>query len=196
MTYQPKTFIVKDLVGISAKSIEEHLGLYQGYVKNFNAITANLEEMLADPEKNAHPIAELTRRRSFEFGGMRLHELYFPQLEGSASALNGQGALGTALSAQFGSIDALLAQLRRASLMRGPGWAILYYDKEAMSFHIGFTGEQHQGHFVALPILLALDVWEHAYILDYGAAGRSSYIDAFFANCNWNVVEKRFAAIA
>lgn len=196
MTYQPKTFILPELAGISAKSIEEHLGLYQGYVKNFNAMTANIEELLSDPEKNAHSIAELTRRRSFEFGGMRLHELYFPQLAGGAIPLNEKGALGIALAAQYGSVSAALAQLRRVSMMRGPGWAILYYDKEAAQFHLGFTGEQHQGHFVALPIILALDVWEHAYILDYGAAGRGAYVDAFFANCSWNIAEERFAAIA
>ena len=196
MTYQPKTFAIKDLVGISAKSIEEHIGLYQGYVKNFNAITASIEEMLADPEKNVHQIAELTRRRSFEFGGMRLHELYFPQLSGGVSALNEKGALGIALAAQYGSVEAALMQLRRVSMMRGPGWAILYYDKDAATFHIGFTGEQHQGHFVALPIILALDVWEHAYILDYGAGGRGAYVDAFFANCSWTVAEERFSVVA
>ncbi|MEK7107270.1 MAG: Fe-Mn family superoxide dismutase [Patescibacteria group bacterium] len=67
------------------------------------------------------------------------------------------------------------------------------FDKEADAFLVGFTGEQHQGHFVTLPIILALDVWEHAFILDYGAQGKAKYIDAFFKNLNWDVMEKRFA---
>ena len=77
--------------------------------------------------------------------------------------------------------------------MRGPGWALLYFDPETKELLTGFSGEQHQGHFATLPILLALDVWEHAFLLDYGAQGKGKYIDAFFKNLNWGVVEKRFA---
>src|SRR5271167_1160402 len=87
MDYKEKKFALPELEGISPKSIEEHLGLYAGYVKNFNAISALLPEYAKDPEKNAHAIAELVRRRSFEFDGMRLHELYFGQLEGGVSPL-------------------------------------------------------------------------------------------------------------
>ena len=76
--------------------------------------------------------------------------------------------------------------------MRGPGWAILYYDPQAQQFHIGFTGEQHQGHFVTLPIILALDVWEHAYMPDYGTTGKGGYIDAYLSAIHWGVVAKRF----
>ena len=79
--------------------------------------------------------------------------------------------------------------------MRGPGWALLYWDKTAGTFLAGFSGEQHQGHFVGLPIVIALDVWEHAFILDHGALGKGKYIDAFWKNLNWSVVEKRFEAI-
>jgi superoxide dismutase, Fe-Mn family len=196
MEYQARSFALPaQLEGISPKSVEEHLGLYQGYVKNFNAQTALLAELLKDSEKNAHAISELVRRRSFEFGGMRLHEHYFAQWEGGAQALDPNSALGNALARQFGSSEAALAQVRQAGLMRGPGWSLLYFDKEAGQFHIGFSGEQHQGHFVTLPIVLALDVWEHAYILDYGAQGKGKYIDAFFKNLNWSVVEKRFEAL-
>ena len=76
--------------------------------------------------------------------------------------------------------------------MRGPGWAILYWDPVGRQFQTGFSGEQHQGHFVTLPIILALDVWEHAYLLDHGALGKGKYLDAFFANLNWSVVAARF----
>ena len=85
--------------------------------------------------------------------------------------------------------------LRMTAMMRGPGWAILYWDPVGQTFHIGFSGEQHVGHFVTLPIIVALDVWEHAFILDYGTQGKGKYVDAFFQNFNWEIAEQRFAAL-
>src|SRR3989344_5188571 len=102
MEYQEKKFNLPELEGISKKSVEEHLGLYAGYVKNFNAISSLVEELSADPEKNAHAIAELRRRRPFEFGGMRLHELYFPQFESGAKVSTQESALVQALTKQWG----------------------------------------------------------------------------------------------
>ena len=195
-TYEAKQFIVPELDGISRKTTDEHLGLYQGYVKNLNTMTALLWDLLKDPEKNSHAISELARRRSFEFGGMRLHELYFPQFEGGAKSLDTNGQLAKSLAETYGSLEMTLQAVRQAGMMRGPGWSLLYYDKEGETFQLGFSGEQHMGHVVTLPIVLALDVWEHAFILDYGAQGKGKYIDAFFKNLNWEVVEKRFASIA
>lgn len=192
--YDAKQFALPALEGISQKSIEEHLGLYQGYVKNFNLISALIAEMLKDSEKNAHALSELVRRRSFEFDGMRLHEYYFAQLEGGVMPMASGSPLSLALDAQYGGVAAAIAQVKAVAMMRGPGWSLLYFDPQNRQFQIGFSGEQHQGHFVTLPIILALDVWEHAYILDYGAAGKAKYVDAFFANLNWSVVESRFAS--
>jgi len=191
--YQAKTFTIPKLDGISEKSIEEHLGLYQGYVKNFNAISDKLVEYAREStEKNSHALSELIRRRSFEFDGMRLHELYFAQFEGGAKALDENSPLGKQLKQEYqGHFDEFFKMI---GSMRGPGWALLYWDKEASQFLAGFSGEQHQGHFVTLPIVVALDVWEHAFLLDYGAQGKGKYIDAFLKNLNWSVVEKRFEA--
>lgn len=193
MEYPAKTFTIPTLDGISAKSVEEHLGLYAGYVKNFNAMSALLPEYAKDAEKNNHALAEIIRRRSFEFDGMRLHELYFGQLEGGSTSLTTSSALSKQLDAEYHKPEYFLAMFRMIAMMRGPGWAMLYWDPEAKQFITGFSGEQHQGHFVTLPVILALDVWEHAYILDYGAAGRGKYVDAFFKNLNWGVIEKRFS---
>ncbi|MDB5225700.1 MAG: manganese/iron superoxide dismutase-like protein superoxide dismutase, Fe-Mn family [Candidatus Adlerbacteria bacterium] len=195
MNYSEKTFDIGPLEGISAKSIEEHLALYAGYVKNFNAISALMPEYAGDLEKNGLALAELIRRRSFEFGGMRLHELYFEQFEGGAQAQSESSALSAALAKDYKAAEHVVPYLKAVATTRGPGWAILYWDPEAKQFLAGFSGEQHQGHFVTLPIILALDVWEHTYILDYGAGGRGKYIDAFFKNLNWSVLEKRFADI-
>ena len=195
-TYETKKFDLPLLEGISEKSVEEHIGLYQGYVKNFNAISGAMEDLVKDSEKNAHALSELVRRRSFEFGGMRLHEHYVAQWEGGPSELTTKGSLAKALEKDCGGIETAVKQIKSVGLMRGPGWSILYFDPEVQKFLIGFSGEQHQGHFVTLPIILALDVWEHAFILDYGAQGKGKYIDTFFKNLNWDVIEKRFEALA
>jgi Fe-Mn family superoxide dismutase len=195
MDYSAKTFNIPALDGISQKSVDEHLGLYAGYVKNFNAMSKLMPEYAGDLEKNGLALAELIRRRSFEFGGMRLHELYFEQFEGGAKEQSANSALAQALTKDYKDPAHVIPYLKAVAQTRGPGWAILYWDPEAKQFLAGFSGEQHQGHFVTLPIVLALDVWEHTYILDYGAAGRGKYIDAFFKNLNWSVCESRFAVL-
>ena len=192
MEYIAKKFDLPKLDGISEESVKQHLSLYEGYVKNFNAMSKQIAELaMEDWEKNAHPVAELIRRRSFEFDGMRLHEHYFEQFEGGPKELSADSALGKALKKTYEPKD-VVEVMTKIGNMRGPGWAILYYDKKGGELLSGFSGEQHQGHFVTLPIILALDVWEHAFILDYGATGKGKYIDAFFKNLNWAVIEKRF----
>jgi Fe-Mn family superoxide dismutase len=194
-TYEPQKFTIPSLEGISDESVKQHIGLYEGYVKNFNAMSKLIVDLTQDQEKNSLAIAELVRRRSFEFGGMRLHEHYFTQFEGGAKSLS-DGVLMERLNKDFGSLDGFLQGMKFTAAMRGPGWALLYYDAIGDELLTGFTGEQHLGHFVTLPIILALDVWEHAFILDYGAAGKGKYVEAFFKNLNWGVVEKRFTALA
>lgn len=210
-TYEIKTFNIPSLEGISDESVKQHIMLYDGYVKNFNAISKQIAELAmgdSDPStgstklttdplgtgKYALAISELVRRRSFEFGGMRLHELYFTQFEGGSTELTMNGPLAKALESAY-KPSTCEKVIKMIGNMRGPGWAILYYDPAAKELLTGFTGEQHQGHFVTLPIILALDVWEHAFILDYGAQGKGKYIDAFFKNLNWDVMEKRFAEV-
>lgn len=190
--FEPRTFTIPELKGISKQSVDEHIALYQGYVKNYNAMSA--EMMKIDTTQFPLAISEMLRRISFEFGGMRLHEYYFAELEGGAASVTPGGAFEQRLNAQFGSVDKLKETLKHMGMLRGPGWAMLYFDKVSDQFLLGFSGEQHNGHFVTLPIILALDVWEHTYILDNGAAGKGKYIDAFFANLNWQNVEKNFLA--
>ncbi len=195
MQYQERQFNLPTLADISKASVDAHLTLYAGYVKNFNAISAAIEELLADPVKNALAIAELRRRHSFEFDGMKLHEIYFSQFEGSTTPQNESSALATAIAAHWGNTQAALDRVKQTGMMRGPGWSILYFNPDNGAFHMGFVGEQHQGHFATLPIVLALDVWEHAYLLDYGVGGKDKYLDAFFKNINWTIVEQRFASM-
>lgn len=191
MAYTARTFTLPSLDGISDESVKQHISLYEGYVKNFNAIAGKLVEYAADSEKNAHALSELIRRKSFEFDGMRLHEYYFEQFEGGSTPLTTSSPLDQAFEKEYRTY--FQEYFKAIGNMRGPGWAILYYDPVAKEFQAGFVGEQHQGHFATLPIILAMDVWEHAFLLDYGATGKTKYIEAFFKNLNWSVVEKRFA---
>ena len=194
--YEAKKFTIPKLNGISEENIKQHIGLYEGYVKNFNAISKQIAELATtDSEKYAHAISELVRRRSFEFDGMRLHEHYFAQFEYGPKSLDVKGAFGKKLEETYKPMDAERV-MKAIGNMRGPGWAIMYYDKQADEFLTGFVGEQHQGHYATLPIVLALDVWEHSFILDYGALGKGKYLDAFFKNLNWSVIEKRFSTLA
>ena len=194
--YEARKFDLPKLEGISEKSVEEHLALYAGYVKNFNAIASALAEYAKDSEKNAHALSELIRRKSFEFDGMRLHEYYFAQFEKGPVALPAESVLAQMVQKEYHGPDNFIQYMKAIGNMRGPGWAILYYDPQVREFQAGFVGEQHQGHFATLPIVLALDVWEHAFLLDYGALGKAKYIDAFFKNLNWGVIEDRITALA
>lgn len=194
MQYQEKKFELPQLIDLSVESVAAHLSLYAGYVKNFNDISAAIEGLLIEPEKNALAISELRRRHSFEFDGMKLHEYYFAQFEGGPMPLDLNSGLAQSLTKHWGSVEEAAKRVVQTAMMRGPGWSILYFNKDSGMFHMGFIGEQHQGHFATLPIILALDVWEHAYILDYGVAGKAKYIEAFLKNINWNVLNARFAS--
>jgi Fe-Mn family superoxide dismutase len=193
--YEARKFNIPALEGLSQKTIDAHIGLYEGYVKNFNAISKQIAELATtDSEKYAHAVSELVRRRGFEFGGMRLHELYFEQFEGGAAPLAEDSPLAAALTAAYAPVG-FPAVFKAIGSMRGPGWAVLYYDPTGKELLTAFVEEHQLGHFAGLPIVLILDVWEHAFLLDFGTAGKGGYIDAFFKNLNWTTVEKRFAAL-
>lgn len=186
--YTERTFNLPGLAGISAESVQAHLGLYAGYVKNLNTLLSTKQSVAAD----AYACAEVMRRLAFEYDGVRLHERYFEQWEGSASPLSAASALAEALAAQFGSVEDWEKEFRTAGMMRGVGWMILYYDRAAQMFHHAWIDQHHQGLLAGADIIFALDVWEHAYLAQFGTGGRAAYIDAFFKNLNWSVVEKRF----
>lgn len=192
MNYQEKKFELPTLVDLSPESITGHLALYSGYVKNFNALMAAQEELLKDSEKNALALSEIVRRLSFEFDGMRMHEYYFSQWERGAQPITTGSALAEAINRQYGSFESFIGRVRGVALMRGVGWSVVYWDTQFGCFHIGWVSEQHQGHFATLPVILALDVWEHAFVAQYGTTGKAPYIDAFFKNLNWAVLEERF----
>jgi Fe-Mn family superoxide dismutase len=188
--YEAKTFDIPELDGISTKTIEEHLGLYKGYVKHVNLIHEKIAAYKEDAESNAYAIAEMQRRLGFEFGGMRNHEYYFEQFEGGATALS-DGKLKDMLDAQYGSFDGFIAHFKTIAGTRGVGWAMLYLDSKNEKLVCTWVDEQHLGQLADLHIVLGLDMWEHSYMLDYAPSEKKQYIEAFFKNVNWEVVAKR-----
>jgi Fe-Mn family superoxide dismutase len=191
-TFKVKNFELGELKGISQKTIEEHLKLYKGYVNNANLVFNKLSELKSDPEKNSYLLAELQRRFSFEFGGMRNHEYYFSALLGGSKEINKNGELYKKLVEDWGSYETFLEHFKFVALTRGIGWAVLYYDKVNDKLIITWVDEQHIGHLAGCEIILALDMWEHSYYLDYITAEKKKYIEAFFENLNWENVEKNF----
>ena len=194
-TFEEMKFNIGELTGISADSVAEHLKLYAGYVKHANLILSKIEEMSKDSEANAYALGELQRRFGFEFDGMRNHEYYFKSLEGGAMAITENGALHNAIAEEWGSFDAWFARFKAVALTRGVGWAILYYDKTTGRLLNSWVDEQHLGHLTGLSPILALDVWEHAFVPDYKASGKKAYVEDFFKNLNWSVIEQNFTEV-
>jgi superoxide dismutase, Fe-Mn family len=191
MTYEAKTFDIPTLEGISERTIKEHLGLYAGYVKHVNLIHEKIEELKQDSEKNAYALSEVQRRLGFEFGGMKNHEAYFSQFEGGAKNIPQESELYKSCTYLWGSWDAFLAQFKATAMTRGIGWAMLSLDRKAQRLIISWVDEQHLGQLPATEVVLALDMWEHSYMLDYAPSEKKSYIEAFFKNLNWEVVASR-----
>ncbi len=191
--FKEHTFTIPEFKGISKRTVEEHLKLYSGYVKNANLILEKIAEYSADSEKNAYVLGELQRRFSFEFDGMRNHEFYFASLEGGAATLAEQSPLRQAIAKQWGSFDAWFARFKAIALTRGIGWAILSYDHHTGNLINGWVDEQHLGHLTGISPVLALDMWEHSFVADYQPSGKKQYVEDFFASLNWTVIEQNFA---
>lgn len=188
--FTEQQFSIPELQGISQKTIEEHLKLYAGYVKHANLIMSHIAELSADVEKNVYEINELQRRFSFEWGGMRNHEVYFSLLEGGPST--DAPTLMAAIESEWGSFDAFLARFKQIAMTRGIGWAMLSFDPKTKQLVLGWVDEQHLGQLVDTRLIVGLDMWEHSYVADYYPSGKKQYVEDFFANINWSVAEKYF----
>ena len=200
--FEQKTFNLGELKGISAKNIEEHLKLYAGYVKNTNIILEKIEELRKDESpstslgaSNAYLLTELQRRFAFEFGGMRNHEYYFSSLSDGHTELPENSELKKATEKDFGSFENWLNIFKGLAMTKGIGWAMLSYDKKTRQLLNHWVDEQHIGHLVSTSPILALDMWEHAYVYDYPTSQKKEYIESYFNNLNWQVIEDNFLKI-
>lgn len=192
--YGARSFSIPAIPGISEKQIEEHLKLYQGYVTHVNKIYDELDALAQDAAQNAHLMQELRRRLGFEFNGMRLHEYYFGDLEHGPSPLP-EGVLSSALTETFGGLDQLKTAMKSV-IARGSGWAIMNYDPDAKRLHLNWVTNHDEGQMATLPAIVALDCWEHAYMVDYTPGDKGKYFDAYLAAIDWKSVSKRFDSVA
>ncbi len=195
MAYTAKDF--SNLIGMEGFSktlLKNHFTLYQGYVINTNKLMDLLTAMLKEGKVGSPQYAELKRRMGFEFNGMRLHEYYFGNL-GGTRALELAGKLGKKLAEDFGSYEDWERDFKGTGMMRGIGWAILYQDNAGGKLFNQWINEHEAGHPAGCIPVLVMDVFEHAFITDYGLK-RADYIEAFFKNINWGVVEGRLKQAA
>jgi len=214
MIYSPKNYDhLLGIPGFSDQLLKNHFTLYQGYVSNTNKLADVLREMAEAGKIGTPEYAELKRRFGWEFNGMRLHELYFGNMRHANSAppagasgnvhpvrdiSNGAGApmridpaLYKKIVADFGSYEAWEKDFKGTGAMRGIGWTILYRDSIPGKLFNVWVNEHDMGHLAGCQPLLVLDVFEHAYMLDYGLK-RADYIEAFFKAIDWEEVDRRF----
>lgn len=188
--YAPRDF--SSLIGIPGFSktlLENHFTLYQGYVTNVNKAAAALAEHAKAGSANTPPAAELRRRFGWEFNGMRLHELYFENLGGAQPPAKDNKA-AMKIAASFGSVEAWEKEFRALGAMRGIGWVALVHDVSSGRLFNTWINEHDGGVLAACPIIVIMDVFEHAYITDYGLK-KADYIDAFMKGINWANVASR-----
>lgn len=190
--YTAKNF--EHLLGTSGFSdvlLKNHFMLYEGYVKNFNTLDEILMGMEREETLGTPAYAELNRRLGWEFNGMRLHELYFGNMTKLVKARSEGSALAQAMVKEWGSVELWEKDFRAMGAMRGIGWVMLYADRASGRLFNVWVNEHDVGHFAGCVPLLTMDVFEHAYILDYGIK-RADYIEAFMKAVDWGVVEQHF----
>ncbi|HEY6010092.1 MAG TPA: superoxide dismutase [Nitrospirota bacterium] len=190
MPYTPKDYAkLIGMAGFSETLLKNHFTLYQGYVTNTNKVLDTLELMLKDGKTAAPEFAELKRRLGWEFNGMRLHELYFENLGGSGG-IDKNGTLAKKMTESFGSVEAWEKDFKATGAMRGIGWVALYQDNASGRLINFWVNEHDVSHPAGCAPLLIMDVFEHAFMIDYGLK-RADYIEAFFKNINWTAAESR-----
>jgi len=182
--------ITEDKPGLSLKMLKEHFKLYEGYVKKTNEIQEKIEKADKSEANGVYSaIGELKRQETFAVNGMKLHEVYFGHLGGDPSTSSGQvgvpkGELVAMIEKDFGSMEAWKVDMVATGIC-ARGWAILAFDYRDNRLH-NYGSDAHNVGAVwgAIP-LIVLDVYEHAYAMDYGV-NRKDYLDAFFKNLDWD----------
>lgn len=189
--YEAKSF--KHLLGITGFSdnlLNTHFGLYEGYVKNVNALSARLQELAKEGKTGPGEFAELKRRFGWEWNGMRLHELYFGNMAKGGATLEEKSKLGKLINDSFGSLENWRKDFVATGAMRGIGWVILAHDKETGALFNVWINEHDVGHLSGATPVLVMDVFEHAFMLDYGVK-RADYIESFMKAIDWKTAEER-----
>ena len=179
------------LNGISDDQINDHWKLYEGYVNQSNALKKQLEDLRSEGKGDSPAYMDRRRRFGFEFCGMVLHEYYFGNLK-SGVADSAAAGFVKAVTERFGSFDAWKADFINTGKSRSIGWAVCAMDPLTGDINNHFIQLHEEGNIPGYHPVLVMDVWEHAYMVDHKAGGRPDYINHFYSNINWNVVEARF----
>jgi len=190
MAYAAKDYAkLIGMEGFSETLLKNHFTLYQGYVTNTNKVLDTLDQMGKDGKTATPEFAELKRRLGWEFNGMRLHEYYFENL-GGKGGIDKNGKLAKKMTESFGGVEGWEKDFRATGAMRGIGWVVLYQDTASGRLINFWVNEHDVSHPAGCVPLLIMDVFEHAFMLDYGLK-RADYIEAFFKNINWAAAETR-----
>lgn len=193
--YEAKNFSnLLGLEGFSDTLLNNHFTLYQGYVTNVNLLMKKIGEIRkereAGDENRKEDTAELHRRFSWEYNGMKLHELYFENLSKEKTELNEEGILAKKLIEKYGSLEAFKNNFSKyVGMFRGIGWVALIKNEDD-TLGIIWINEHNTGLLVNSKVLLIMDVFEHSYMTDYGIK-RADYINNFMKAIDWKVVESR-----
>jgi len=191
MSYQAKDYSrLLGTPGFSEQLLKNHFTLYQGYVNNTNKLVEILKAMLKGGKVNTPEYAELKRRFGWEWNGMRLHEYYFDNLVNGGKPLDPSSELAKKIAEDFGSYAEWEKEFKAMGAMRGIGWVVLYLDPISNKLFNSWINEHDVGHLAGCKPLLVMDMFEHAYMIDYGLK-RAGYIEAFFKNIDWDVVSLR-----
>lgn len=194
MPYAPQNFDrLMGTAGFSDTLLKNHFTLYQGYVTNTNKVSDKLQGLLKEGKTAEPEFAELKRRFGWEYNGMKLHEIYFGNMTKTPAAKATDTPLAKKLTEEFGSFEAWEKDFKATGAMRGIGWALLYYDRQAGRLFNTWINEHDAGHLAGNVPILIMDVFEHAFMIDYGLK-RADYIEAFWKAVDWTVVADRFAS--
>jgi Fe-Mn family superoxide dismutase len=195
-SYKARQFNLSNLKGISDETLEMHFKLYEGYVKETNNLSDKITEFIKDgnvDQEEMPAYSEITRRLGFEYNGMILHEYYFDNLQtgGGTGDPTKTSQFVKAAETTFGSYDIWKADFVGIGKMRGVGWAICNQNPANGRLSNHWITLHETGNIAGFSPILVMDVWEHAFLLDYKPAERPKYIEAFFSNINWSIVEER-----
>lgn len=177
---------LKNITQISQKTIEEHLSLYQGYVNKYNEIEEKIKTLTTEDFEKANQtfsfIRELKVEFSFAYSGVINHELYFENLTNEKTTVSKK--LKDQINKDFGSFEKFTQEIK-ASAMAARGWVYLVWDENIKKLDI-LIGDAHNSYLIFnMKPLFALDVYEHAYFIDFGAK-RAKYLDEIIKLINWN----------
>lgn len=195
----PGNYQVKDFSNLLNKTaftdelLTMHLKLYAGYVKNTNYLLNELQRLADRGKGGSYEFGALKRRLGWEFDGMRLHELYFGNL-GQTSTLSKNSLLYRAITRGFGSFNQWKQDFMNCGQIRGIGWVVLYFDPQEQKLINVWVNEHNVNHLATGEIILVMDVWEHAYLPQFGL-DRKKYIEVFFESIDWGVVTHRFSSL-